>query len=148
MINFQQYSRREAYANKQSLTFSLLVKTHTYFLSPSAPTKPKALPKQTHNNTYLLNSLHPTSPIQLFSLKNPCFLLDSELPIFFFNMDSQLPYPKDRSLASADHKNIKGVLTHGGRYVHYNIYGNLFQVSSKYVPPIRPVGRGASGIVW
>ncbi|KAI5428602.1 mitogen-activated protein kinase homolog MMK2 [Lathyrus oleraceus] len=62
-------------------------------------------------------------------------------------MDSQLPYQKDRSLASADHKNIKGVLTHGGRYVHYNIYGNLFQVSSKYVPPIHPVGRGASGIV-
>ncbi|KAJ6791230.1 mitogen-activated protein kinase 6 [Iris pallida] len=42
---------------------------------------------------------------------------------------------------------IKGVLTHGGRYVQYNVYGNLFQVSAKYVPPIRPVGRGAYGIV-
>ncbi|XP_045793979.1 mitogen-activated protein kinase homolog MMK2-like [Trifolium pratense] len=51
------------------------------------------------------------------------------------------------SLASSDHNNIKGVLTHGGRYVQYNIYGNIFQVSSKYVPPIRPVGRGAYGIV-
>ncbi|KAJ6388613.1 hypothetical protein OIU77_027051 [Salix suchowensis] len=42
---------------------------------------------------------------------------------------------------------IKGVSTHGGRYVQYNVYGNLFEVSSKYVPPIRPIGRGAYGIV-
>ncbi|XXG76530.1 hypothetical protein AAC387_Pa08g0863 [Persea americana] len=43
---------------------------------------------------------------------------------------------------------IKGVITHGGRYVRYNVYGNLFEVSTKYVPPLRPVGRGAYGIVW
>ncbi|KAJ4951519.1 hypothetical protein NE237_028351 [Protea cynaroides] len=43
--------------------------------------------------------------------------------------------------------NIRGVHTHGGRYVRYNISGNLFEVSTKYVPPIRPVGRGAYGIV-
>ncbi|XP_065858343.1 mitogen-activated protein kinase homolog MMK2-like isoform X2 [Euphorbia lathyris] len=42
---------------------------------------------------------------------------------------------------------IKGVATHGGRYIQYNVYGNLFEVSSKYVPPIRPIGRGAYGIV-
>ncbi|KAK1326567.1 Mitogen-activated protein kinase 2 [Acorus calamus] len=42
---------------------------------------------------------------------------------------------------------VEGVLTHGGRYVQYNIFGNLFEVSTKYVPPIRPVGRGAYGIV-
>ncbi|CAI0414654.1 unnamed protein product [Linum tenue] len=42
---------------------------------------------------------------------------------------------------------IKGVPTHGGRYVQYNVHGNLFEVSSKYVPPIRPIGRGAYGIV-
>lgn len=44
--------------------------------------------------------------------------------------------------------NIKGVHTHGGRYVRYNVYGILFEVSSKYVPPIRPIGRGAYGLVW
>jgi mitogen-activated protein kinase 1/3 len=38
--------------------------------------------------------------------------------------------------------------THGGRYVLYNVYGNFFEVSSKYAPPIRPIGRGAYGIVW
>ncbi|KAJ6686276.1 MITOGEN-ACTIVATED PROTEIN KINASE [Salix purpurea] len=43
--------------------------------------------------------------------------------------------------------NIKGTPTHGGRYIQYNVYGNLFEVSGKYVPPIRPVGRGAYGIV-
>lgn len=43
---------------------------------------------------------------------------------------------------------VRGVPTHGGTYVLYNILGNLFEVSSKYSPPIQPVGRGAYGIVW
>ncbi|OAY72201.1 mitogen-activated protein kinase 6 [Ananas comosus] len=42
---------------------------------------------------------------------------------------------------------VVGIPTHGGRYVLYNIYGNLFEVPSKYVPPLRPLGRGAYGIV-
>jgi mitogen-activated protein kinase 1/3 len=45
-------------------------------------------------------------------------------------------------------KELKKVLTHKGRYVQYTLYGNLFEVSSKYVPPLRPIGRGAYGIVW
>ncbi|KAJ9706010.1 hypothetical protein PVL29_001534 [Vitis rotundifolia] len=53
----------------------------------------------------------------------------------------------DASSGSGDGGNIKGVPTHGGRYVRYNVYGNFFEVSAKYVPPIRPVGRGAYGIV-
>ncbi|KAB1219480.1 hypothetical protein CJ030_MR3G012276 [Morella rubra] len=52
----------------------------------------------------------------------------------------------DASSGSVEH-NIRGIPTHGGRYVQYNVYGNLFEVSRKYVPPIRPVGRGAYGIV-
>ncbi|XP_027344293.1 mitogen-activated protein kinase 2-like isoform X3 [Abrus precatorius] len=48
--------------------------------------------------------------------------------------------------ASGDAK-IKRVLIHGGKYAQYNVYGNLFEVSSKYVPPIRPIGRGVNGIV-
>lgn len=51
------------------------------------------------------------------------------------------------SASTADFQ-IKGLPTHGGRYVQYNVYGTLFEVSRKYVPPIRPVGRGASGMVW
>lgn len=50
--------------------------------------------------------------------------------------------------STKESSNIKGVLIHGGKYVQYNVYGNLFEVSSKYVPPIRPIGRGAYGIVW
>lgn len=42
----------------------------------------------------------------------------------------------------------KAVSIYGGKYVQYNILGNLFEVSAKYVPPIQPVGRGAYGIVW
>ncbi|XP_058084498.1 mitogen-activated protein kinase homolog MMK2 isoform X2 [Magnolia sinica] len=52
----------------------------------------------------------------------------------------------ESSSASAD-GHIKGIPTHGGRYIQYNVYGNLFEVTKKYVPPIRPVGRGAYGIV-
>ncbi|KAG9453294.1 hypothetical protein H6P81_006198 [Aristolochia fimbriata] len=42
---------------------------------------------------------------------------------------------------------IKGVPTRDGSYVEYYVLGNLFEVTSKYVPPIHPVGRGAYGIV-
>ena len=40
------------------------------------------------------------------------------------------------------------VPTHGGRYTQYYIFGNLFEVTAKYRPPIMPIGRGAFGIVW
>ena len=43
---------------------------------------------------------------------------------------------------------LKGIPTHGGKYVQYSVLGNLFEVTSKYIPPIQPVGRGAYGIVW
>eukprot|EP00850_Spirogloea_muscicola_P019508 SM000192S04903 [mRNA] locus=s192:162255:164345:+ [translate_table: standard] len=35
----------------------------------------------------------------------------------------------------------------GGAYVRYNVFGNAFDVHPKYVPPFRPIGRGAYGIV-
>ncbi|KAK9123769.1 hypothetical protein Sjap_013371 [Stephania japonica] len=41
----------------------------------------------------------------------------------------------------------KGLPTHNPNYVQYSVLGNPFEVSSKYVPPIQPVGRGAYGIV-
>ncbi|THU71810.1 hypothetical protein C4D60_Mb04t05430 [Musa balbisiana] len=53
----------------------------------------------------------------------------------------------DCGSAAAGEGHIKGVPTHGGRYVQYNVYGNLFEVTAKYVPPLRPIGRGAYGIV-
>ncbi|KAK4803383.1 hypothetical protein SAY86_003200 [Trapa natans] len=52
-----------------------------------------------------------------------------------------------RSASGQGGSNIKRVLKHGGRYVQYNVYGNFFEVSTKYVPPIRPIGRGACGLV-
>uniref|UniRef100_A0A7N0R894 Protein kinase domain-containing protein n=1 Tax=Kalanchoe fedtschenkoi TaxID=63787 RepID=A0A7N0R894_KALFE len=58
-------------------------------------------------------------------------------------MEASVPAP-----ATGEHTgNIKGTPTHGGKYVQYNVYGSLFEVSRKYVPPIRPVGRGACGMV-
>ncbi|PHT57684.1 Mitogen-activated protein kinase 4 [Capsicum baccatum] len=49
--------------------------------------------------------------------------------------------------SSTGNRDIGGVIVHGGQYVRYNVYGNLFEVSSKYIPPIRPIGRGAYGLV-
>ncbi|XP_058110176.1 mitogen-activated protein kinase 3-like [Magnolia sinica] len=37
--------------------------------------------------------------------------------------------------------------THGGRFVQYSIFGNIFEITAKYRPPIMPIGRGAYGIV-
>jgi mitogen-activated protein kinase 6 len=44
--------------------------------------------------------------------------------------------------------NIQATLSHGGRFIQYNIFGNVFEVTSKYKPPILPIGKGAYGIVW
>ncbi|CAN1237350.1 Mitogen-activated protein kinase 4, partial [Linum grandiflorum] len=49
--------------------------------------------------------------------------------------------------SSTTSSNVRGTQTYAGRYVQYNVYGNLFEVSRKYVHPLRPVGRGAYGIV-
>lgn len=105
-----------------------------------------------------------TSKLAPFSTLNHPFYVGS-LPIFGFKLGASTlkkkntPHIpsyhssyhsskfKDMSVESAEN-NIKGIPTHGGRYIQYNIYGNLFEVSRKYVPPIRPVGRGAYGIVW
>lgn len=42
---------------------------------------------------------------------------------------------------------MRGVPTHGGKFVLYNVYGNPFEVTAKYKPPVEPLGRGAYGIV-
>ncbi|KAL6504903.1 Mitogen-activated protein kinase mmk1 [Orobanche hederae] len=43
--------------------------------------------------------------------------------------------------------NMPAMLSHGGRFIQYNIFGNVFEVTSKYKPPIMPIGKGAYGIV-
>ncbi|XP_022159047.1 mitogen-activated protein kinase 3-like [Momordica charantia] len=54
-------------------------------------------------------------------------------------------------MADVGHNNaaadFPAVPTHGGQYVQYNIFGNPFEITSKYRPPIMPIGRGAYGIV-
>jgi mitogen-activated protein kinase 6 len=45
-------------------------------------------------------------------------------------------------------ENIPATLSHGGRFIQYNIFGNMFEVTAKYKPPIMPIGKGAYGIVW
>nr|GMD95003.1 mitogen-activated protein kinase homolog MMK1 [Ipomoea batatas] len=43
--------------------------------------------------------------------------------------------------------NIPATLSHGGRFIQYNIFGNVFEITAKYKPPIMPIGKGAYGIV-
>lgn len=56
------------------------------------------------------------------------------------------PPPPPQQQPPIDH--IPATLSHGGRFIQYNIFGNIFEVTSKYKPPIMPIGKGAYGIVW
>ncbi|KAL4204954.1 hypothetical protein AMTRI_Chr01g112280 [Amborella trichopoda] len=42
---------------------------------------------------------------------------------------------------------VPSVTTHGGRFVQYDIFGNVFEVTAHYQLPIMPIGKGAYGIV-
>ncbi|GKB81641.1 hypothetical protein Tco_0948536, partial [Tanacetum coccineum] len=53
--------------------------------------------------------------------------------------------PSQPPLTIAD--NIPANLSHDGRFIEYNIFGNIFQVTTKYKPPIMAIGKGAYGIV-
>ena len=52
------------------------------------------------------------------------------------------------STGSSQFPEFPAALTHGGQFIQYNIFGNLFEVTTKCRPPIMPIGRGAYGIVW
>jgi hypothetical protein len=68
---------------------------------------------------------------------------------FFFLQRREREREREREMEiEAGETEARGVPTHGGRYVQYNVLGSPFEVSAKYVPPIHPVGRGAYGIVW
>ncbi|GAA0172187.1 non-receptor serine/threonine protein kinase [Lithospermum erythrorhizon] len=53
----------------------------------------------------------------------------------------------DAAAAPPPMENIPATLSFGGRFIQYNIFGNMFEVTSKYKPPIMPIGKGAYGIV-
>lgn len=50
--------------------------------------------------------------------------------------------------AGGQYPDFPAAATHGGQYIQYNIFGNMFEITTKYRPPIMPIGRGAYGIVW
>ncbi|XP_010253496.1 PREDICTED: mitogen-activated protein kinase 3-like [Nelumbo nucifera] len=52
-----------------------------------------------------------------------------------------------RNMNAGNPSDFPAIRTHDGRFIQYNIFGNLFEITSKYRPPIMPIGRGAYGIV-
>ncbi|KAK6137366.1 hypothetical protein DH2020_028879 [Rehmannia glutinosa] len=98
----------------------------------------------THRGTPFFPSSNPpeTPPFHRL-LRREFFSAISPQPISSFLFMA----PENSSVSGSSKSNISGVLTHGGKYVRYNLYGNLFEVSSKYIPPLRPLGRGAYGLV-
>ena len=58
------------------------------------------------------------------------------------------PHPHPHPQPQMGMENIPATLSHGGRFIQYNIFGNIFEVTAKYKPPIMPIGKGAYGIVW
>lgn len=53
----------------------------------------------------------------------------------------------DMNQNGAQFGDFPSVRTHGDQYIQYNVFGNLFEITSKYRSPIMPIGRGAYGIV-
>lgn len=51
------------------------------------------------------------------------------------------------TMAGGQFPEFPASFSHGGQFIQYNIFGNLFEVTAKYRPPIMPIGRGAYGIV-
>jgi mitogen-activated protein kinase 1/3 len=49
--------------------------------------------------------------------------------------------------AAGQFPDFPAVPVNGGQFIQYNIFGNLFEITTKYRPPIMPIGRGAYGIV-
>ncbi|KAJ6813190.1 mitogen-activated protein kinase 1-like [Iris pallida] len=58
-----------------------------------------------------------------------------------------LPSDSGMPAAAPPPADISAELSHGGRFIRYNIFGNVFEVTSLYKPPIMPIGKGAYGIV-
>ncbi|KAL1543889.1 Mitogen-activated protein kinase mmk1 [Salvia divinorum] len=58
---------------------------------------------------------------------------------------SEAETPAPQPQPPMDH--IPSAFSHGGRFIQYNIFGNIFEVTAKYKPPIMPIGKGAYGIV-
>ncbi|KAF5466118.1 hypothetical protein F2P56_016073 [Juglans regia] len=61
--------------------------------------------------------------------------------------DPQPQQPQPQPEQAMGMENISATLSHGGRFIQYNIFGNIFEVTAKYKPPIMPIGKGAYGIV-
>lgn len=67
------------------------------------------------------------------------------IPIFHASTSSESL--EERSYDMEDSSGPVGVPTYGGEYVNYSVAGTDFEVPNRYKPPIRPIGRGAYGIV-
>ncbi|GJS44901.1 mitogen-activated protein kinase 3-like protein [Tanacetum coccineum] len=50
-------------------------------------------------------------------------------------------------MADGQYTDFPAEPTYGGQFIRYNIFGNDFEITNKYRPPIMPIGRGAYGIV-
>eukprot|EP00250_Pteridium_aquilinum_P018522 c24118_g1_i1 orf=354-1541(+) len=54
---------------------------------------------------------------------------------------------EERTAIPPGENGIGGFLSLCGNFAHYNIYGNEFVLTARYQPPLRPISRGAYGIV-
>ncbi|KAI3441769.1 uncharacterized protein J3R85_001801 [Psidium guajava] len=114
----------------------LLLLTYRHgLLTPASPSSP-------HSPLQLEHHLLPRNPPGFGSGR-----LNRTFPPLTPPSRSSMESSGSGAAASSAEHSVRGIPTHGGRYVQYNVYGNLFEVSRKYVPPIRPIGRGAYGLV-
>ena len=55
---------------------------------------------------------------------------------------------EDSDVIPPGENGIGGVVSQCGKFAIYNIYGNEFVLTRRYQPPVRPINKGAYGIVW
>jgi len=62
-------------------------------------------------------------------------------------MAGYAPHSNGGGGGGGQYPDFPAIPIHGGQFVQYNIFGNQFEITPKYRPPIMPIGRGAYGIV-
>lgn len=62
-------------------------------------------------------------------------------------MPEEHAYANDGDAAPSENHGVTGVPIQGGKFIEYDIFGNTFVLTAKYQLPIRPISRGAYGIV-
>jgi hypothetical protein len=64
---------------------------------------------------------------------------DTNLYVKLFIWINDMIYYSLEKMDATPRMEFMPTITHGGRYLQYNIFGNPFEITAKYHPPIMPI---------